>query len=94
MTVAGRPDWARVARPFTVEMLGPGIPYGNGAVLGVSELFGSSVRHSGSRKSGEIVTVAVKARDGLVRVEVIDRSDPGAFRGHRPIQASSLIAVT
>jgi anti-sigma regulatory factor (Ser/Thr protein kinase) len=46
----------------------------------VSELFGNSVRHSGSGVAGETVTVAVRAGSGLVRVEVTDRSGPGVPR--------------
>jgi len=38
-------------------------------------VFGNSVRHSGSGVAGE--TVAVKAGDGVVRVEVTDRAGPG-----------------
>jgi anti-sigma regulatory factor (Ser/Thr protein kinase) len=40
----------------------------------VGELFGNSVRHSGSGAPGQTVTVAVAAWDGVVRVEVADRS--------------------
>jgi len=47
------------------------------AVLLVSEVFGNSVRHSGSGAPGESVTVAVIAGDGIVRVEVTDRAGPG-----------------
>jgi anti-sigma regulatory factor (Ser/Thr protein kinase) len=47
------------------------------AVLLVSEIFGNSVRHSGSGAPGETVTVAVIAGDGVVRVEVTDRAGPG-----------------
>jgi anti-sigma regulatory factor (Ser/Thr protein kinase) len=43
----------------------------------VSEVFGNSVRHSGSGAPGETVTVAVMAGDGVVRVEVTDRAGPG-----------------
>jgi histidine kinase-like protein len=35
---------------------------------------GTSVRHSGSGAAGETVTVAVRAGDGIVRVEVTDRA--------------------
>jgi anti-sigma regulatory factor (Ser/Thr protein kinase) len=42
-----------------------------------SEIFGNSVRHSGSGASGETVTVAVIAGDGIVRVEVTDRAGLG-----------------
>jgi anti-sigma regulatory factor (Ser/Thr protein kinase) len=47
------------------------------AVLLVSEIFSNSVRHSRSGASGETVTVAVIAGDGIVRVEVTDRAGPG-----------------
>lgn len=77
MTVAGRADRVRVARAFVGGVLGPGHPCGDDAVLLVSELFGNSVRHSGSGAAGETVTVAVRATDRVVRVEVTDRSDPG-----------------
>jgi anti-sigma regulatory factor (Ser/Thr protein kinase) len=39
----------------------------------VSEVFGNSVRHSGSGAPGETVTIAVIGGDGIVRVEVTDR---------------------
>jgi anti-sigma regulatory factor (Ser/Thr protein kinase) len=47
------------------------------AILLVSEVFGNSVRHSGSGAPGETVTVAVIAGDGVVRIEVTDRAGPG-----------------
>jgi anti-sigma regulatory factor (Ser/Thr protein kinase) len=47
------------------------------AVLLVSEVFGNSVRHSGSGAPGETVTVAVIAGDGIVRVEGTDRAGSG-----------------
>ena len=77
MTVAGRADRVRVARAFVGGVLGPGHWCVDDAVLLVSELFGNSVRHSGSGAAGEMVTVAVRAGDGMVRVEVTDRSGPG-----------------
>jgi anti-sigma regulatory factor (Ser/Thr protein kinase) len=77
VTVAGRADRARVARGFVVAVLGPGHPCENDAVLLVSELFGNSVRHSGSGACRAAITVAVRARAGIVRVEVTDRSGPG-----------------
>jgi anti-sigma regulatory factor (Ser/Thr protein kinase) len=77
MTVAGRADRVRVARAFVGGVLGPGHWCVDAAVLLVSELFGNSVRHSGSGTQGETVTVAVRATDGIVRVEVTDRSGPG-----------------
>jgi anti-sigma regulatory factor (Ser/Thr protein kinase) len=77
VTVAGRAERARVARAFTVGVLGPGHPCGDDAALLVSELFGNSVRHSGSGAKGETVTVAVRAADGVVRVEVTDGGGRG-----------------
>jgi anti-sigma regulatory factor (Ser/Thr protein kinase) len=77
VTLAGRAERAWIARAFVGGVLGPGHPCGDDAVLLVSELFGNSVRHSGSGASGETVTVAVRATDGVVRVEVTDRSGPG-----------------
>ena len=76
VTVAGRAERARVARTFAVGVLGPGHPCGEDAALLVSELFGNSVRHSRSGAAGGTVTVAVRAGDGPVRVEVTDRSGP------------------
>ena len=83
VTVAGRAERARVARAFMAGVLGPGHPCGDDAALLVSELFGNSVRHSGSGAPGETVTVAVSAADGVVRVEVTDRSGRGC-RGCGP----------
>jgi anti-sigma regulatory factor (Ser/Thr protein kinase) len=77
VTLAGRAERARVARAFVGGVLGPGHPCGDVAVLLVSELFGNSVRHSGSGDPGETVTVVVRAGDGVVRVEVTDRGGPG-----------------
>ena len=77
VTLAGWPERARVARTFVGAVLGPGHPCGDVAVLLVSELFGNSVQHSGSGVPGETITVAVRAGDGVVRVEVTDRSGPG-----------------
>ena len=76
LTVAGRAERARVARAFVGGVLGPGHPCRDDAALLVSELFGNSVRHSRSGAAGGTVTVAVSAGDGLVRVEVTDRSGP------------------
>jgi anti-sigma regulatory factor (Ser/Thr protein kinase) len=76
VTVAGRAERARVARAFVGGVLGPGRPCGDDTALLVSELFGNSVRHSRSGAAGGTVTVAVSAGDGLVRVEVTDRSGP------------------
>jgi anti-sigma regulatory factor (Ser/Thr protein kinase) len=89
VTVAGRAERARVARAFVGEVLGPGHPCGDDAALLVSELFGNSVRHSRSGAAGAAggtVTVAVSAGDGLVRVEVTDRSGsrvPELYRAGR-----------
>ena len=49
----------------------------------MSELFGNSVRHSRSGAAGGTVTVAVSTEDGLVRVEVTDRSGPEVPELHR-----------
>ena len=65
-----------MARTFVGAVLGPGHPCGDVAVLLVS-VFGNSVQHSGSGVPGETVTVAVRAWDGVVRVEVTDRGGPG-----------------
>jgi anti-sigma regulatory factor (Ser/Thr protein kinase) len=77
VTVAGRAERARVARAFVTGVLGPGHPCGADATLLVSELFGNSIRHSGSSALGETVTVAVTVWDAVVRVEVADRSGAG-----------------
>jgi anti-sigma regulatory factor (Ser/Thr protein kinase) len=77
VTLAGRAERARAARRFVGEVLGPRHPCGGVAVLLVSEIFGNSVRHSGSGAPGETVTVAVGAGDGIVRVEVTDRAGLG-----------------
>ena len=77
VTLAGRAERARAARTFVSEVLGPGHPCGDVAVLLVSEIFGNSVRHSGSGAAGETVTVAVRAGDRIVRIEVTDRAGPG-----------------
>jgi anti-sigma regulatory factor (Ser/Thr protein kinase) len=78
VTLAGLAERARVARAFVSGVLGPGHPCGEAAVLLVSELFGNSVRHSGSGAPGETITVAVKVEDDVVRVEVTDRGGPGS----------------
>jgi anti-sigma regulatory factor (Ser/Thr protein kinase) len=75
VTLAGRAERARAARSFVGAVLGPGHPCGDDAELLVSEIFGNSVRHSGSGAPGE--TVTVKVADGMVRVEVTDRTGPG-----------------
>ncbi len=75
VTIAGRAERARIARAVTVGVLGLGHPCGDDAALLVSELFGNSIRHGGSGAAGE--TVAVRARDDVVRVEVTGRSGRG-----------------
>jgi hypothetical protein len=65
VTLAGRAERARAARTFVSEVLGPGHPCGDVAVLLVREVFGNSVRHSGSGAPGETVTVAVRAGAAL-----------------------------
>ncbi|MGH3402418.1 MAG: ATP-binding protein [Streptosporangiaceae bacterium] len=80
VTLAGRAERARLARVFVGGVLGPGHPCEDVAVLLVSELFGNSVRHSGSGAPGETVTVAVRTGDEVVRVEVTDRSGPAVPR--------------
>jgi anti-sigma regulatory factor (Ser/Thr protein kinase) len=77
VTLAGRAERARAARAFVAEVLGPGHPCGDVAALLVSELFSNSLRHSGSGAPGETVTVAVNTVNGVIRVEVTDRSGPG-----------------
>ena len=77
VTLAGRAERVRAARSFVGEVLGPGHPCGDVATLLVSEIFSNSVRYSGSGAAGETVTVAVRAGDGIVRVEVTDRAGPG-----------------
>jgi anti-sigma regulatory factor (Ser/Thr protein kinase) len=77
VTLAGRAERARIARAFVAGVLGPGHPCGDDAGLLVTELFGNSVQHSRSGAAGQTVTVAVRAGDGLVRVEVTDRGGPG-----------------
>ena len=77
VTLAGQAKRARVARAFVDGVLGPGHPCGDAALVLVTELFSNSVRHSGSGAPGETVTVAVRERGGVVRVEVTDRSGPG-----------------
>ena len=77
VTLAGRAERARLAGAFVEGVLGPGHPCGDVAALLVSELFSNSLRHSGSGTPGETVTVAVKTLNGVIRVEVTDRSGPG-----------------
>jgi len=46
--------------------------------------FGNSVRHSASGLPGEMVTIAVQAWAGVVRVKVTDCSGPGVPQLRRP----------
>jgi anti-sigma regulatory factor (Ser/Thr protein kinase) len=75
--VAGLGERARVVRAFVGAVLGSGHPCEDDAVLLADELFANSLRHSGSGRPGETVTVTVTVRVGAVRVEVADRSGPG-----------------
>jgi hypothetical protein len=61
---AYRAEQARAARAFVSEVLGPGHPCGDVAILLVREIFGNSIRHSGSGGPGE--TVAVRTGDGVL----------------------------
>jgi hypothetical protein len=70
-----------VLPPGLMTRLGPGHPCGEVAVPLASELFGNSVRHSGSGLPGETVTVAVTDGVGVVRIEVTDRSGSWCPRG-------------
>jgi len=79
VTLAGRAERARAARTFVGEVLGPGHPCGDVAVLLVSEIFANSVRHSGSAAAGETVTVVVIA--GIASSG--SRSPTGPGRGRR-----------
>jgi len=74
MTIAAVPEQVRVARAFVAAVLGRSHPHGDVALLLASELVTNSVRHSGSAVPGGLVTVAVAAGDGRIRVEVTDRS--------------------
>src|ERR1039458_6623067 len=80
VTLAGRAERAQVARTFVGGVLGPRHPCGDDAALLVTELFGNRVRYSRSGAAGAAgaaVTVTVRTGDGVVRVEVTDRSGPG-----------------
>jgi len=76
VTLAGRAERARAARAFVGAVLGRGHPCKDVAVLLVSEIFGISVRHSGSGAPGG---------DGHGRGQSRGRRRPG--RGHRPRRA-------
>jgi anti-sigma regulatory factor (Ser/Thr protein kinase) len=77
VTLAGRAERTRAARAFVGLVLGPEHPCRDDAELLVSEIFGNSVRHSGSSAARQTVTVSVRASEGIVRVEVTDRAGPG-----------------
>ena len=80
VTLAGRAERARVARAFVGGVLGPGHPCGDVAVL-LAVSFSATASDTAARVlPGETVTVAVRAGDGVVRVEVTDRSGPGMPR--------------
>ena len=102
VTLAGRAERARAARAFVSEVLGPGHPCGDDAELLVSEIFGNSVRHSGSGAPAETVSVAVRVGDDMVRVEVTDRAWAGTpelrpagrdAEGDRGLQLVAALAV-
>ena len=78
MTIEALAEQVGVARAFIGGLLGAGHPCCDVAVLLASELVTNSVRHSGSAVAGRRVTVSVTASGCRVRVEVADRSGPGA----------------
>jgi len=71
VTLAGRAEQARVARVFVGGVLGRGTRARRWLC------FWGAFGNSGSGGPGETVTVAVRAADGVVGVEVADRSGPG-----------------
>jgi hypothetical protein len=71
VTLAGQAEPTRAARTF-VRYSAPGTRAEIWPSCWSAILFGNSVRHSGSGAPGE--TVAVRARDGIVRVEITDRA--------------------
>ncbi len=79
VTLAGRAERARVARTFVGGVLGPGHPCGDVAVLLVSEIFGNSVRHSGSGAPGR----RSRSRSGSGTAWSGSRSPTGAGLGRR-----------
>ncbi|MGH3168762.1 MAG: ATP-binding protein [Trebonia sp.] len=102
VTLAGQAQRARVARAFVEGVLGPGHPCGDVASLLVGELFANSLRHSRSGFPGETVMVAVRAENGVIRVEVTDRSgskvpEPrpadGDAEGGRGLQLVAVLAA-
>ena len=78
VTIAAVPERVGLARAFVAAVLGGSHLCSDLAVLLASELVTNSVRHSGSAVPGGLVTVAVTADAGGVRVEVTDRSGSGA----------------
>lgn len=76
VTIAGRPERVAVARAFAAAVLGGQHSQGDTLALLVSELVTNSVRHSGSRLPGQVVTVTIASAGGVIRVEVTDRSGP------------------
>lgn len=78
VTIAAVPGQVGRARAFVAGVLGESHPVVDVAVLLASELVTNSVRHSGSAVPGGVVTVAVAAGRGGIRVEVTDRSGDGA----------------
>jgi hypothetical protein len=86
VTLAGRAERARVARAFVGGVLGPGHPCGDVAALLVGEMFGDSVRHSGSGDPGETVTVAVRIGDVLVNQTPEPEAEPGQQGRRQPEQ--------
>ena len=83
VTLAGRAERARAARAFVSEVLGPGHPCGDVAVLLVSEVFSNSVRHS---------RLGCSRGDGHGRGQGRGRHRPG--RGHRPRRAGDAGAAS
>src|SRR5580698_5542314 len=82
VTLAGRPERARVARAFAVGVLGAGHPRGDDAALLASELFGNSVRHSRSGAAGGTVTVAVRTKEREQRARPDERRAGARQDGH------------
>ena len=72
--IAGRPERVAAARAFAAALLGGQHPQRDTVVLLVSELVTNSVRHSGSARAGQTVTVTFTRVDGMVRVAVTDRA--------------------
>ena len=86
LTIAAVPGNVRRARAFVAEVLGPGHPCADTAVLLCSELVTNAVLHSNSRWPGGTVTVTVAdltSTDpdtaGPVRIEVIDEGSASSI---------------